>query len=272
MRFSSRSQRVLFLVLLLLATGLGLSASYRGVAHAAGPRIWLSQKVGPPTASVQLNGGGFSQSETVNVNFDATQIAMATTDITGKFVVRITVPKTELPGTYTVQATGQSSGLTALASFLVQSDWAQFHFGLHHTGYNPYENVLSSSNVSALTLDWSYATGNSVYSSPAVANGLVYVGSDDDKLYALDAVTGSLKWSYATGESIGESSPAVANGVVYVGSFDGKLYALDAVTGALKWSYTTGNGIDSSPAVANGVVYVGSDDGNVYAFHLPGMS
>ncbi len=274
MRSASRSRLGLLLLLLLVfASGLGLYTSLRGVAQAAGPRIWLSQKVGPPTTSVQVNGAGFGHSETVLVDFDTTQVGAATTDATGKFVVQITVFKTALPGTHAVRATGQSSGLTALALFLVQTDWAQFHFGPHHTGHNPYENVLTPSNVSALTRDWSYTTGYAIGSSPAVAGGLVYVGSDDDKLYALHAVTGTRKWSYTTGSAIW-SSPAVANGVVYVGSYDGddKLYALDAVTGARKWSYTTGSAIFSSPAVANGVVYIGSTDDNVYAFHLPGMS
>jgi outer membrane protein assembly factor BamB len=69
---------------------------------------------------------------------------------------------------------------------------------------------------------WSFATGNSmIESSPAVANGVVYVGSVDHSLYALDARTGTKLWSFATGYYI-ESSPAVANGVVYVGSEDGK--------------------------------------------------
>src|SRR5207245_7613157 len=108
---------------------------------------------------------------------------------------------------------------------------------------NPYENVLNSSNVSALTLDWSYPTGNAITSSPAVFNGLVYVGSEDDKLYALDALTGARKWSYATGNAIG-SSPSVVNGIVYFGSDDDNLYALDAVTGKLKWSYTAGGYIE----------------------------
>src|SRR5947199_3462940 len=218
MRFSFRSRISLFLVLLLLlATGLGLFASFRGVAQAANtPRIWLSQKVGPPTASVQVAGKGFGLNETVIVDFDKTQIGMATTDATGTFVVRVSVLKTALPGIHALQATGQSSGLTAAASFLVQTDWTQFHFGPQHTGYNPYENVLSSSNVSELTLDWSYVTGNGIfYSSPAVANGVVYIGSLDDTLYALDAGIGALKWSYSTGGSI-NSSPAVTNGIVYV--------------------------------------------------------
>jgi outer membrane protein assembly factor BamB len=63
-----------------------------------------------------------------------------------------------------------------------------------------------------------------VYSAPAVADGVVYVGSLDQKVYALDARTGALLWEYATGDWV-ESSPAVANGMVFIGSFDHNLYA-----------------------------------------------
>jgi outer membrane protein assembly factor BamB len=57
-----------------------------------------------------------------------------------------------------------------------------------------------------------------------VANGVVYVGSYDSNLYALNASTGAILWSFATGGNV-ISSPAVANGVVYVGSGDHKVYA-----------------------------------------------
>ena len=63
-----------------------------------------------------------------------------------------------------------------------------------------------------------------MYSSPAVANGVVYVGSIDDNVYALNAATGAKLWGYTTGSYV-DSSPAVANGVVYVGSYDHNLYA-----------------------------------------------
>ena len=72
---------------------------------------------------------------------------------------------------------------------------------------------------------WSFSTGDIIYvSSPAVANGVVYVGSWDHNVYALNAYTGAMRWSFATGNEIW-SSPAVANGVVYVGSADGYVYA-----------------------------------------------
>ena len=64
---------------------------------------------------------------------------------------------------------------------------------------------------------WTYATGGEVRSSPAVADGLVFVGSSKAKLHAVDAATGEAKWTYATGGAV-RSSPAVADGVVFVGS------------------------------------------------------
>jgi len=92
---------------------------------------------------------------------------------------------------------------------------------------------------------------------------VVYVGSADYKVYALNASTGALLWSSATAG--GGGALAVANGVVYLGS--GKLYALNARTGTKLWSYDTGRGA-GSPIVSNGVVYVGDYNGNVYAFGL----
>jgi len=146
--------------------------------------------------------------------------------------------------------------------------WPMFHHDLTHTGYS----TSAAPNTNQIL--WSYTTGIAAWSSPAVADGVAYIGSGDgsgyDKVYALSASTGALVWSYTTG-SIVASSPAVADGRVYVGSWDGKVYALNASTGAFIWSYTIGSGWGqkSSPAVASGIVYVGSDDGKVYAFGPP---
>ena len=153
----------------------------------------------------------------------------------------------------------------------VYTAWAEFH-RRNMQRWNPCEKVLNVHNVGRLGLKWSYATAGEVYSSPAVANGVVYVGVYlgsyyDSNVFALKASTGAKVWSYNT-EAPVLSSPAVANDVVYFGSEDGNLYALKAKTGAKLWSYTTPGGVvDSSPTVANGVVYVGSFDDNVYALN-----
>ena len=78
----------------------------------------------------------------------------------------------------------------------------------------------------------SIAIGTFVDSSPAVAEGAVFVGSQNGKVYALDANTGAVLWSTLIGGSSSmEASPAVAGGIVYVGSPDDHLYALNAKTG-----------------------------------------
>ena len=71
---------------------------------------------------------------------------------------------------------------------------------------------------------WAFYAGGEVISSPAVADGVVYVGSYDDDLYALAASNGNELWSGKPGSTIG-SSPAVANGMVFVGSSDGSISA-----------------------------------------------
>ncbi|OEJ36542.1 PQQ-binding-like beta-propeller repeat protein [Streptomyces agglomeratus] len=61
-------------------------------------------------------------------------------------------------------------------------------------------------------------------------DGTVYIGSNDMKVYALDAATGTPRWTHTTGGAVC-SSPAVVDGIVYIGSYDKKVYALDAATG-----------------------------------------
>ena len=78
-------------------------------------------------------------------------------------------------------------------------------------------------------------------------NGIVFIGSTNSTLYALDASTGTLLWSVLTGGAV-NSTPVVADGVVYVGSADGSLYALDARSGDILWTGPTGGEV-SSPAV-----------------------
>ena len=237
------------------------------VAHAAMATITLSPTSGLPTSSVKVKGSGFGASETVTITFDSTPVKQTTSSSTGTFSTRFQVPQAASIGMHTVTATGQSSRRTASAPFQVlPANWPLFGFDARHSRFNPYENILNTSNVSSLTEAWSFATGNIVYSSPAVVNGVVYVGSGDNNVYALNASTGAKLWSFATGNSIG-SSPAVAGRVVYVGSDDNNVYALNASTGAKLWSFATGGPVFSSPAVANGVVYVSSRNSNVYALN-----
>jgi eukaryotic-like serine/threonine-protein kinase len=127
----------------------------------------------------------------------------------------------------------------------------------------------------SLALAWNYTTNGAVIASPSIVNGVVYVGSQDKNLYALDAYNGILVWKFATQDAI-VSSPAVVDGKVYTGGDDGYVYCLNAETGELEWKtfvdgnkeYTYGSLVlKSSPAVLDGVVYIGSLDGYLYAIN-----
>jgi len=147
----------------------------------------------------------------------------------------------------------------AVPAYAAAADWPQFHFDVAHTGVSPDEASLSPANVSGLTESWSASLGPGGESSPAVIGGVVYVGSDDGGLYAIDAVTGTQVWRAATGGSISLSSPAVAGGRVFVGSTDQKVHAFDQTTGAELWATTTGTTVEAPPTVVGGVVYAASD-------------
>ncbi len=181
---------------------------------------------------------------------------------TGSFSnINLVVPAKATPGTHWISAVQPASHTGAQAPFLVQTDWSQLGFDANHDQWNPFENQLNRTTVNNLIVDWTYpaagtpslvgeslffgssttvyalnaASGSPVWQyttggqiaggSPAVENGIVYVGSGDYSLYALDAADGTLAWHYSTASYV-VSQPVVANGIVYVGSDDNTVYAL----------------------------------------------
>ena len=146
------------------------------------------------------------------------------------------------------------------------SGWPRFHYDAISSGLNPNEKTLGYTNVPKLRVKWRATSNGPIESSPAVSGGVVYVGSDDHRLYAFQESSGKALWRYFTGGGV-RSSPAISGGVVFVGSDDGYLYAFDAASGSLVWKRSLGGAIRSSPNVVGGVVYVGSSDGSLYALH-----
>jgi PGF-pre-PGF domain-containing protein len=109
-----------------------------------------------------------------------------------------------------------------------------------------------------------HTTGDIVYSSPSVVDRIVFIGSGDNRVYALNATTGAEIWNYTAVTDV-DSSPAVIDNVVYIGAGDtdgnGKLYALNKTTGTEIWNYTSPEGgiyftVASSPAVVGDKVFV----------------
>ena len=89
------------------------------------------------------------------------------------------------------------------------------------------------------TVIWSRTTGGFVYSSPAIFDETVYVGSYDGNLYAFDAATGDTRWAFPAGGAI-SGSPTVMGGLVYFSTLEGMTYAVDASTGEQVWTFDDG--------------------------------
>jgi outer membrane protein assembly factor BamB len=147
--------------------------------------------------------------------------------------------------------------------------WPMFHHDLIHSGYST--STAPTTNHIIWTFQYD-ASANKIQdqSSPAVADGMVFIGSMNDYVYALHASTGGPPiWSYKTGNGI-LSSPAVdsAREMVFIGSGDNYVYALNEFSGGPPiWSYNTGGAVWASPTVADGMVFVGSMDGNFTALN-----
>ena len=111
---------------------------------------------------------------------------------------------------------------------------------------------------------WVFETNDIIQSTPTVVDGTVFFGNNDGNVYAVDAETGQQQWVFETNWRV-TSSPIVVNKTIFFGSQDDNLYAIDAETGNQRWIFGTGGAVESSPTVRGETVFVGSNDSNLYA-------
>jgi eukaryotic-like serine/threonine-protein kinase len=104
-------------------------------------------------------------------------------------------------------------------------------------------------------------------SGVTISDNIVYTGSADGHLFAIDAKSGTEKWRFKT-EGPVHSIPVVVDGMVIIGSYDHHVYALNAATGELNWKFDTGQMIVSSPAYVDGKVIIGSRSADLYAINV----
>ncbi len=162
--------------------------------------------------------------------------------------------------------------------YLVQQEWSNALDGCSqgeqgdqlagtlYTGAK--DGTLYATSTSDGSPRWHYQipTHKSITTSPLVSNDVVYFGSSDSYIYAVNATSGAFLWRTKTGAPV-ESTPAIAGGVLYAGSDDGSLYALNSSNGSLLWKYQTRGRVTAPPVAASNVVYIGSGDGTLYALN-----
>lgn len=146
--------------------------------------------------------------------------------------------------------------LQALLSFYKsKANWPIFR------GDSGLQGKADAQLATELTLLWRFQTQGPITASPAVANGIVYAGSDDFTVYALDALTGKKRWQYKT-EDVIEAPISVFNDLVLAGSLDGRFYALNSNTGHPAWTFET------EAEIKGGANAIATESGDISAILL----
>lgn len=109
-------------------------------------------------------------------------------------------------------------------------------------------------------LKWTVEAASSVLGSPAIYNGVVYIGASDNCFRAIDLISGRLLWVYPKVRGFMEAKPWADAQGVYIGDWASHLYAFNPSSGALLWEWTNKKGRGLSPAA----VWPVKSDGKVF--------
>ena len=114
---------------------------------------------------------------------------------------------------------------------------------------------------------WQVSLGQGIVGSPVIdAGGILYTGSLDANLYAIDIQSGSVKWAFSTKGAI-RSTPAISDaGNIFVANDSGEVFSLDTSKNIL-WYYKTGSSIAAPLLYYKSTLYVGTLGNQVIALY-----
>jgi outer membrane protein assembly factor BamB len=132
-----------------------------------------------------------------------------------------------------------------------------------------YDNNLYALSAADGKFQWKYPTDGGIVSRPTILDGNIFIGSEDKRLHVISARSGKVVWTYYTDGPI-RSSPRIAEGHIFIGSDDNCLHAVNLNTGRMAWRFETADAVRSTPFVVNEFVYVGCESGDYYAVDFRG--
>jgi eukaryotic-like serine/threonine-protein kinase len=106
--------------------------------------------------------------------------------------------------------------------------------------------------------------GGAIAGTPALVDGVLYLGSYDKRLYAVDAATGEPRWQSGSAGNWFWTEPLIDGDTVLAGSLDGHVYAFDRQTGEERWRAAVDAPVRARLAVSNGVLVVPTGDGRLW--------
>lgn len=184
--------------------------------------------------------------------------------------------------------TGEAVSQNVTAERLVKADREPANWMTYYGAYNGWRysalTQINTQNVEQLAVKWSFTMGEyqGLQVTPIVVDGVMYLASADNHVYALNAATGERLWRHtylpkATGRI--NRGVAVAGNKVFLGTWDAHLIALDAKTGERQWKtwvgdFDAGHRITSPPLIVNNKAIIGYGTmefptrGAIVAYHV----
>jgi len=159
---------------------------------------------------------------------------------------------TTTPSTETLLTVNEAAG----------PDWPLFRGNALQTG------VAGSRLPDDLEILWKFTAKDGFEGAACIVNGVVYIGCQDEHLYAFDLKTGAKKWEYKAAPI--KAPPSFRDGLVYVGDGDGIFHCVDAATGKKRWTFETGGEISSGANFAGDNILFGSGDEQLYCLSKDG--
>src|SRR5579864_8335246 len=150
---------------------------------------------------------------------------------------------------------------THVQSLSSAADWSSYLHDPGHSSYNSAATSIATGNLGNLQPVWRWrvaappnGASSSLWASPVVSNGVVYIGVEDGYFYAINEANQQVLWSRFLGYSPAQTCPAIGitstadvvtdpstgKPTVYVNAPDGYAYALDAATGSVVWKSVVG--------------------------------
>jgi outer membrane protein assembly factor BamB len=145
---------------------------------------------------------------------------------------------------------------------VLAADWPLFRNDPLQTGF------VDAQLPATLSERWRVKTGEGIEGAPAIVDGIVYIGSIDQHLYAIRLKDGAVQWRFKAGPF--KAPAAVKGDSVYIGDLDGKFLCLDAKTGAKKWEFLTDSEFTAGANFAGDQILIGSGDEHLYALTKDG--
>jgi polyvinyl alcohol dehydrogenase (cytochrome) len=123
-----------------------------------------------------------------------------------------------------------------------KASWTGWGGAQGNQRFQAQETILNTGNVGDLKLKWAFGFPETtrVRSQPTVTASMVYIGSQEGTIYALDADIGCVRWTFDAGTEVRgaiklHTHPTDGRSILVFGDTKANAYSLDANTGAMLW-------------------------------------